>query len=45
MNKTKPNLHDKCDKTDQLALQAVITCTGHYGMLLIAVDTELFDMN
>jgi hypothetical protein len=31
---------------DQLALQAVITCTGQYRMLLTAVhDAELFDMH
>jgi hypothetical protein len=38
------NLHENMwQDTDQLALQAVITCTWYYRMLLTVVDTEMFD--
>jgi hypothetical protein len=44
MNKTKIT-YMMWQHADQLALQAVITCTWHYKMLLIVVGAELFDMH
>jgi len=45
MNKTKLTYPTQCDNT-QTPLTTVITCTGHYRMLLNAVhDSELFDMH